>query len=778
MAYKYIICLLALLYIPLQAQHVSLKVQVVDAETELPLADAYVKIAKKGIFTNALGWVEFVNKTPGTYTVLCTYASYRDTAFLLKLDADTSIYLALTPRNVLLTEAEVFGGQSASADDVMRNEVLKTSIAAKDLQSGAVLLGELDMLKPLTALPGVQAGSPGGTGIYVRGGDLYHNAMFIDGVPLYNLNHGFGYVSPFVTGGVQKMDFYKQGFPARYQGALSSVMDVSLKQASFNKWHGMAAGGFGAFSGSLGIPVIKDKLSVQLSARYSTIGLVQEIAESIEEPVPDLFGFEDYSVKVNYQIGKREKLELIGYLSKDNLYKKEESLVNYDIYKRVQTPLVSLKYSKLGTKFYQEHQLYSSTYSFDYSKFKRQGFDPSLPDFIQQEYLYNTHLTHSGYKNIFSKSLGRLNYSFGGEVMWFSQQLPESMLSTSGGTVKKRGEITNLIVPSVFAEGSYALSDLYDLSGGVRLSYLTEDVERWPMALEPHVMLSYKPHQKWAFFAGYDRGALFVHRFRNNTFGSALDVPVLAYDSLPYATSDQLVLGGVYKSGDFNVNAAVFYRYLHNVTDRDYNQPINIYTPDVEMNPSEELQAGLLPVNGHSYGAELGGSYIKGVFTFNGGYTWSKSKRISEDINNGNYYPFEFNREHSFNLNGVVRFKMNKINKITEIGMGYNYGTGNFTQFPLQGQLVPGTNSSVIGFIGNRNDVQLPAIQHLDVVFNFISKKRIGVRTFSISIFNVLATPIVTNYNSSNPVADTERTTIRATGPIRIFPSFSYRYEF
>ncbi len=764
-----------------QAQSAVVSITIVNKVNGIPLPEVYVNANDKIYQTNQFGVVRVVLSNLGNVSVWCDLPSFSlaQTSFLVQ--SDTSFTIALIPRNVLLLEAEVFGDNIADAGDVVKNKVLVTKIERKDMNAATAILGEQDPLKPLSLLPGVQAGSPGGAGIYVRGGDMYHNAMFVDGAPIFAINHGYGYVSPFAPGGVEGVYFSKQAFDSKYGGVLSSLMDVTLTKASTQKTTGRFSGGFGALNASVGIPLLKDKMGVQLTARYSTIGMANLYYNVTDKPRPGLFGFDDYSLKWHYNVSNTKRLEITGYVSRDKLTQSQKEAFNYLGEITTTAPMISAKYIAQTGKFNQQHQVYYSAYKHIFStEFKEDEFTFSFPnanDIIG--YQYFTDLQQMAYQNDFSATFINGTFTFGSALTYYYQNEPQIETTTAQQITLTSPQVNSILLPSIFGQMSYHFSEKASMGIGLRLSYFSQQSDDQFIA-EPSLNYVYEFNSNYAFFAAADKKSNIVHRFRNNTFGSASDIPILANDDLPYSTMHQYALGVVYVKQPFEISVSPFYRVFTNLIDRNYAFPLNIYS-DVGVGfPNSNLRQALFPVDGTAAGVESAVGFTKDIYNVKATYTYSNALRQANNVNFGDTYPFEFNRKHSVSFNGTVRFKRNSLNKITEISALYEYGTGNFTQFPVQAQLSAVNTSNSTAFVPFRNNAQLPAIQHFDIGVNFIKQKKRGVRTFTISVFNLFATPIITAYNrvevNANP--NEAPTKIKATGPIRILPSFSYAYEF
>lgn len=758
------------------------QVQVSDYGSGTALRDVYVKMGKQAQFTDALGKVTFKLNARHTYTLAIHYLGYHDTAFAVRPDTVPVLKVALRPRSEVLTEAEVVAQPVNTAADALANEIMQVTVRYKDLKSTAMAFGDMDIVKGLLHESGVQAGMPGGSDIYVRGGDVYHNAMLLEGVPLLNINHGFGYFSPFAAGGIESMQFYKQGFPGRYGNNLASVMDVRLRKASGRRIAGNFALGPASLRGSLGIPLRKDTSGLFISGRLFTLGLGREIAKLFTDDASEqnFFNFQDASLKWHRKINENATVEAFGYWSGDQInFSSRPRFFTYDNTPRVSSFAGGLRWLQHRENLYQTHQIYTSRYKF---QFDRELQAASRPLGAEQDSLFENQnqLWLMGYKNEWNWEWLQTRWKAGSDWRVYYQQLPRfSEVRTANKVVNFGGGSEWRFTPALYADVERDVTPKLKLKGGLRLEHYAPSKRSNIIAL-PHVSAHYALYKHWALFAAYDRTANLVHRYRNLSYGNPFDIPAMANNKLPYSTVSQTSAGVVYLKNSLRINASLFYKNLNQVVDRDYNQPLIMYHPSFAGKPTEDIREGLLSVNGESYGLETDLRYQWHIFRFSLAYTWSKSQRQAGFLNRGQPYPFEFNRRHLINAQFNVRFKRNAINKITELGLGYTYGSGNFSQFAIQDQINPLWDAEGgFPFIDKRNNVRLPALSHLDFLVNFIHEKDNGnVRIFSISVFNVLATPLVTQFEDKRFGRNGQVIGTQSSGPFAVIPSINYELRF
>lgn len=226
-------------------------------------ANVYNKITYVGVASNNYGFYS-LTLPDGPVEIEAKFVGYGVGSFLFNLKNDTTIDFSLVPSNTL-SEVVVEASQAEKIQESSQMSVM--TIPIKTVEKLPMLMGERDVIKALQLLPGVQSGSEGSSGLYVRGGGPDQNLILLDGVPVYNASHLFGFFSVFNNDAINSVDLIKGGFPAQYGGRLSSVIDIRMKEGHANEFHGK--GSIGIISSKLMLegPIIKNRVSFMVSAR-------------------------------------------------------------------------------------------------------------------------------------------------------------------------------------------------------------------------------------------------------------------------------------------------------------------------------------------------------------------------------------------------------------------------------------------------------------------------------------------------------------------------------
>ena len=200
-------------------------------------------------------------------------------------------------------------------DNVNRSQMGVIDVTLRELVNLPALMGERDLMKVIQFLPGVQQAQEGTTGFFVRGGNLDQNLVQLDEATVYNPNHLFGLVSTFNINAINNVRLIKGGFPAQYGGRLSSILDITMKDGNKEKFQ--AEGGIGLLAANLTVqgPIVKHKASFIVSARRSYVDLIQK---GFIPNNTTLYSIHDVNAKVNFELGKNDKIFLSAFTGRDN----------------------------------------------------------------------------------------------------------------------------------------------------------------------------------------------------------------------------------------------------------------------------------------------------------------------------------------------------------------------------------------------------------------------------------------------------------------------------
>ena len=316
---------LVLACLPTFAQKRTISGYVMDAASKETLIGATIfdKNSGKGCATNSYGFYT-LTLNQGQVDLQVSYVGYTQQSRALDLKENLSLNFMLET-NTTLDEVVVEGTRATVSARNPQMSVVELPV--QQIKSIPTLFGEADVLKAIQLLPGVQNGSEGSAGMYVRGGGPDENLLLLDGVPVYNVNHMLGFFSVFNPDALKNVTLYKGSFPAHFGGRLSSVVDIRMKEGDMQKYHGNASIGLISSKFNFEGPIVKDKLSFNLSYRRTYGDLLIKPALWIASwSTPEIsklsvgYYFYDFNAKLNWKISDKDRLYLSFYTGDDAIY--------------------------------------------------------------------------------------------------------------------------------------------------------------------------------------------------------------------------------------------------------------------------------------------------------------------------------------------------------------------------------------------------------------------------------------------------------------------------
>ncbi|MBT7039974.1 MAG: TonB-dependent receptor, partial [Bacteroidetes bacterium] len=287
-------------------------------------ANVYDQHRLTGTTTNTYGFYS-LTLPADTYNIVFSYLGYGTKISKLKLNKDFVLNGKLLP-GLNLEEVEITADQTERIEEMTQMSTIKVPVA--QIKSIPAMFGEVDVLKALQLLPGVQSGMEGGSGLYVRGGGPDQNLILLDGTPVYNASHLFGFFSVFNADAIKNVELIKGGFPARYGGRLSSVIDITLKEGNMKKIKGEGSIGLIASKFTLEGPIWKDRTSFIIAARRTYLDiLIQPLIKNVLGESNDVnagYFFYDLNAKINHKLTDKDHLYLSLYTGDDKFYLKQK----------------------------------------------------------------------------------------------------------------------------------------------------------------------------------------------------------------------------------------------------------------------------------------------------------------------------------------------------------------------------------------------------------------------------------------------------------------------
>lgn len=758
-------------------------------------APVYNQKTHKGTSANEYGFYSLTLPQDSIILVV-SYMGFKSKKFEIYLDQDIKLNVSLNG-TVDIDEVEIIGKRVDNIEE--RSEMSTVDLQMKKIKELPVLLGEQDVLKTIQLLPGVQSGGEGTSGLYVRGGGPDQNLILLDGVPIYNASHLFGFFSVFNADAINSVKLIKGGFPAHYGGRLSSVIDIRMKEGNNKKIKGQ--GSLGLISSKLTLegPITK-KTSFIVSGRRTYIDLVarpfikaSNKRNEINNETKGGYYFYDVNAKVNHIFSDRSRLYLSGYFGKDRFYVTDKtSFTNEGVTFTSENEneldwgnaIGALRWNYVITpKLFSNTTITYSKYGFNIGNKLRteNGDDTQIEQFKYyskiEDYAGKIDLDYSPNPNHLVKfGTGVIHHTFTPSTFNIVIEGNSEKIDSTIGDPKIMGyEMRSYI------EDDFDVSERIKVNVGLHFSsFFVEGVSYH--ALEPRFSGRIKINEHLAAKASYAEMTQYLHLLSNSGIGLPTDLWLPPTKKIKPQKSRQVAVGFAQTFNKvFEISLEGYYKTMDNLI--EYKDGASFFDDDINSDWQDKVTAG----KGTSYGAEFLLEKKTGSLTGWIGYTLSKSDRQFDEINFGEKYPYQYDRRNDIGIALSYHF-----NDHVDVGVVWVYGTGNATTLGLErynsfssifGENLESGNpfedydqNSEIEHIENRNNYRMPSYHRLDLGINFHKKTKFGSRTWSFGIYNA--------YNRQNPFFlnftydEQGNRRLQQNSLFPLLPSFSYQFEF
>ena len=722
-----------------------------------------------GTSSNSFGFFS-LTLPKGEVEIIFSFVGYQDFKTKIDLSSNTKINPKLILDSQLIDEVTL----ESKVSNVKSTQTSVISVPVKQIKSIPMLLGEVDILKSIQLLPGVQSGNEGTSGFYVRGGGPDQNLILLDGVPVYNSSHLFGFFSVFNADAIKNVKLTKGGFPARFGGRLSSVLEIDMKEGNMKEFKG--EGSLGLISSKLALegPIIKDKVSFIISGRRTYADLLLNSLNPSDSGVDGGYYFYDLNAKLNYKISNRDRIYLSGYFGDDIFglnFTDNSDEFNFGLGWGNKT--ATLRWNHLFSD-----RLFSNT-TFTYSRYAfdiDQGFDSGdydlrfgyisgLKDFgARSDFEYSPNPFHSikfglsyTYHDFFP---GQLDLDF---------KYPNGVSDVDIDTVFYFSE--DLVAHDAFfyIEDEIKFSERLKANFGLHTGVFSIRDKSY-MKLQPRFSGRYMIDDKWSLKCSYAEMQQNLHLLTNSSVGLPTDIWVPSTDSVPPQQSRQFAMSintNLF-NGVLEASLEGYYKSMNDLI--SYKEGSSFF--DANGWESSIETGGM----GRSYGLELFLQKNNGKTTGWIGYTLSWSDRKFENINFGEWYPYKYDRRHDISV-----VMSHAFSDRLDIGATWVYGTGNAITFPqaTYWSFEGGPNGDYIQtveYYGERNSSRMNPYHRFDFGINFHKQKKSYKRTWNLSVYNL--------YNRQNPFFvylaqnDNNENVARQVSLFPIIPTITYSIKF
>ncbi len=781
-----LITLIMLFCAGLSAQKYTVSGYVTDALSGEKLISARVFDASRniGAITNSYGFYS-ITTTGGKLSLQCTYVGFQPFSTTLDLTRDTTIHIDLSAEGVQMETVEIIGEK-----DIAENSQMSTiDVPIETIKKIPSLMGEVDVIKALQLLPGVRSGGEGTTGFYVRGGGPDQNLILLDGVPVYNVSHLFGFFSVFPADAISSVSLVKGGFPARYGGRLSSVIDISLKDGHMKKLHGEGSIGLIASKLTLEGPIWKDKTSFMVSARRTYIDILAQPFIRMATGSPGLQGYYFYDgiAKVNHRFNDNNRLYLSFYGGNDKFY----STSQYET-GRTGFTYVSNNKSRLGwgnkIAALRWNHLFSDklfgNFAATYSTF---NFGISEDQKVKQT--VNGQTTNDRFAYAYDSGIRDLGLKV--DLDWYAS--PKHLVRFGGYGIRHRfvTGVSHLIAASadytidtvvgippihaweagIYLEDDFKVGERQKFNLGVHGSAFWVD-GRFYRSLQPRLAYRFMIDGNWAAKASFTTMYQYIHLLTNSGLGLPTDLWVPSTASIKPQAGYQGAVGIARSFKDLGLEVSVegYYKYMTGFI--EYQEGASF------LSESTDWQSKVVQGNGWAYGGELFVQKKIGKTSGWVGYTLSWTKRQFEELNDGKPFYFKYDRRHDISVVVVHEF-----NKKVDCGLTWVYGSGQATTLPkatFQGFIndpsQPMGFPQSVDYYGERNSYRLPAYHRLDLSVNLNKDLKKFSRTWSFSVYNAYSRRnayfVYFDYTAAG------QRVLKQVSLFPIIPSVAYRFKF
>lgn len=737
-----IVCTLALIYpLGVIAQRRHLSGFVTDNKTGEAIVGAsiVVKPSDQGVITNRYGYFS-IGLPEGTTQLTASSIGYRTYLMTSLSIPDSSITISLVPEVIELTETVV-------RTDRQERQNLPPgtiNIPVGQLKKVPTLLGESDILKALALTPGVNTGTEGTAGLLVRGGTPDQNLILLDGAPVYNVSHLFGLVSVFNADAIKNVDLYKGGFPARYGGRLSSVIDVTMREGNNQKRS--TEGGVGLVGARFLLegPVnsrLKGKSSFLLAGRSSYLTLLMlplRIAFN-KGKANQYFNYNlfDFNGKVNYSLDSKSRLFASFYVGNDWYLNESGTGSTRQSFKLAWgNTTATIRYNRaISSTLFHEAVLLYTRYKYSNSNqfLEKTGrkWEPATAYKVQSslnDWSLKNQWIYSGLqKHTVRFGIDLTNHRFSPVTTRTSYVLTSDTLDNSSPSIKAN-EIAG------YVEDEFRPFPGVTINTGIRGIVYQVNKVIYPV-LEPRLSISTLVGSVLALEFGYSRMNQFVHLLSSSGVGLPNDVWLPVTNRLPPQTSDQVMVGvkAYWPNAGWLLSADGYYKSSRRLT--DYQAGSN-FLANFNTNWEDQIETN---GRGTTTGIELMVRKTKGKLTGWAAYTLARNVRQFTTINEGRPYAAPYDRRHVGSL-----FLDYTAKKGSGLSATWQYHSGDPTSVPIAVRENFGREQPVLLY-GDKNNFRMPAYHRLDVVARFVRKRITGrLSTWTVGFYNI--------YNRANPL--------------------------
>ncbi|MCZ6899772.1 MAG: TonB-dependent receptor, partial [Bacteroidetes bacterium] len=690
-------------------------------------ATVYLPDLKTGVTSNAYGFYS-MTVPPGQYELAYSYIGYKSQSFQVGLSSNLKKDLELVLDTAQLAAVVII--PEVERDKNVTSMVMSAhKMDIKTFGELPYLYGEVDVVRGIKFLPGVSTVGEGAAGFNVRGGSIDQNLILLDEAPVYNSAHYFGLISVFNPDVVKNIQLYKGAIPARYGGAISSVLEVRQKEGNIKKFRG--SGGIGIISARLTLegPILKDKVSFLIAGR-SSLGDPTSLGLRSSNFGENTAGFYDFNGKLNFNLDRKNSLYVSGYIGRDN------TVFSNDVKNIWGNSTSTIRWNHIfSDKLFSNFTAVISKYDYqiqDFEGISKANWESNIIN-------YNLKADFTYFKN--SRHKWEYGASFVVNRYEPGEFLPDPLENTAQPFELEK---EHSFEPSFYFSDEYQVNSRITLMVGLRyslffnlgegqvfvyeptqpktintitdtLNYDKGEVIETYHGPEPRVSIKYGLDSKSSLKLSYARTRQYNHLISNTTYSLLTDVWKLSGTHVKPQIADQVAFG-YFRNFNRNIietSVEVYFKKTRNVLD---------FKNGASLLLNQTIETEILQGEGRAYGLELMVSKPAGEFRGWASYSISRTERrivgntLEETINNGEYYPADYDQTHNIKLVGIYQ-----LSRLWNVSANFIISSGRAITLPDAKYEYAGI---VVPNFSERNQFRVPTQHRLDISATKMGKKR------------------------------------------------------
>lgn len=694
----------------------------------------------------------------GKYHIICSYVSYKPDTVIINLNTNIRSDRFLNENTV--TTKEVVVSAKKGNDNLTNTEISVEKVDIKETVKLPVIFGEKDVLKTIQLLPGVKSAGEGNSGFFVRGGSADQNLILLDEATVYNASHLLGFFSTFNSDALKDVAIIKGNSPAQYGGRLSSVLDVKMKEGNNQEYS--TSGGLGLISSRLSFegPIEKDKGSFIVTGRRTYVDVFLKLTDDYKD---NTLYFYDFNVKANYNINDKNRIFISGYFGRDKMGMgsfgidwgnqtgtlRWNSIITPTLFSN--TSVIYNDYSYKGSITSGEATLSIESEIKDYTLKQEFQYYPDTKNTIRLGFnsTYHTLIPKRFKGNGYDEPEKNARYSWDNAIFANNTMEISKELTIDYGLRFSAYSILGGDTYNIYDKG-YLIDRVALASGKFGKTYYN---------FEPRLQFNILLNEKSSIKGGYARNTQHMHLLSNSSGSTPTDQWIGNSYNIKPEISDQVSLGYFRNFGSedntYQLSVEAYYKNLQNQVD---------YKNGADISSAPDIESELLFGKGRAYGIEFLLKKTQGRLTGWIGYTLSKTERMIDGINNGNW--FNANQDRTHDLSIVAMYELTERWSLSAL---FVYNTGNAATFP-SGKYNVGGNT--VFYYTERNGYRMPDYHRLDfgATYNISPNS-----SLNFSLFNVYGRENAYSIKFEDGPAGTRAV---QTSLFRWVPSITYNFKF